>query len=136
MFKGSIVAIVTPFKNGMVDEKKLENLIDFHIKNGTSGIVPCGTTGESATLSFEEKEKFLLDIKKSLDKCQVVSITMAFRPNNIFLDQLVSWVKKEVGETAIVDIRVDGSLIGGAVINFKGYYHDVTLKRELNEYFQ
>lgn len=56
MFKGSIVAIVTPFKNSRVDEKKLRDLIEFHIKNGTSGIVPCGTTGESATLSFEEHD--------------------------------------------------------------------------------
>ncbi|TBR19437.1 4-hydroxy-tetrahydrodipicolinate synthase [bacterium] len=54
MFKGSIVAIVTPFKNNKIDEKKLSDLIEFQIKNGTSGIVPCGTTGESATLSFEE----------------------------------------------------------------------------------
>lgn len=54
MFKGSIVAIVTPFSNGKIDEKKLRELIEFQIKNGTFGIVPCGTTGESATLSFTE----------------------------------------------------------------------------------
>ncbi|MDD5476587.1 MAG: 4-hydroxy-tetrahydrodipicolinate synthase [Candidatus Omnitrophica bacterium] len=59
MFKGSIVAIVTPFKSGKIDEKKLRDLIDFQIKNGTSGIVPCGTTGESATLNFEEHEKVI-----------------------------------------------------------------------------
>lgn len=59
MFKGSIVAIVTPFKNGNVDEEKLRDLIEFQIKNGTSGIVPCGTTGESATLSFEEHERVI-----------------------------------------------------------------------------
>jgi len=59
MFKGSMVAIVTPFKNGKVDEKKLRGLIEFQIKNGTSGIVPCGTTGESATLSFEEHDKVI-----------------------------------------------------------------------------
>jgi len=59
MFKGSIVALVTPFKDGKVDEKKLRELIEFHIKNGTSGIVPCGTTGESATLSFEEHERVI-----------------------------------------------------------------------------
>jgi 4-hydroxy-tetrahydrodipicolinate synthase len=59
MFKGSIVALVTPFKQGKVDEKKLRELIEFHIKNGTSGIVPCGTTGESATLSFQEHEKVI-----------------------------------------------------------------------------
>jgi 4-hydroxy-tetrahydrodipicolinate synthase len=59
MFKGSIVAIVTPFKNGKVDEKKLRDLIEFQIKNGTSGIVPCGTTGESATLSFQEHDRVI-----------------------------------------------------------------------------
>jgi 4-hydroxy-tetrahydrodipicolinate synthase len=59
MFKGSIVAIVTPFKNGKVDEKKLRELIDFQISSGTSGVVPCGTTGESATLSFLEHDKVI-----------------------------------------------------------------------------
>lgn len=59
MFKGSIVAIVTPFRNGKVDEKKLRELIEFQIKNSTSGIVPCGTTGESATLSFQEHERVI-----------------------------------------------------------------------------
>ena len=59
MFKGSIVAIVTPFRDGKIDEQKLRDLIEFHIKNGTSGIVPCGTTGESATLSFEEHDRVI-----------------------------------------------------------------------------
>ena len=59
MFKGSIVAIVTPFSGGKFDEKKFRDLIEFQIKNGTSGIVPCGTTGESATLSFEEHERVI-----------------------------------------------------------------------------
>jgi 4-hydroxy-tetrahydrodipicolinate synthase len=59
MFKGSMVAIVTPFKNGKVDEKNFRDLIEFQIKNGTSGIVPCGTTGESATLSFEEHDRVI-----------------------------------------------------------------------------
>lgn len=54
MFKGSIVAIVTPFTNGMVDEKKLRELVDFQIENGTDAIVACGTTGESSTLDNEE----------------------------------------------------------------------------------
>jgi len=59
MFKGSIVAIVTPFRNGKIDEEKLKDLIEFQIKNGASGIVPCGTTGESATLNFAEHEKVI-----------------------------------------------------------------------------
>ena len=61
MFKGSIVAIVTPFKKGKVDEEGYHELIDFQINNGISAIVPCGTTGESATLSMEE-HKQVLDI--------------------------------------------------------------------------
>jgi 4-hydroxy-tetrahydrodipicolinate synthase len=59
MFAGSMVAIVTPFKNGKVDEKKLRELIELQIKNGSSGIVPCGTTGESATLSLQEHERVI-----------------------------------------------------------------------------
>jgi 4-hydroxy-tetrahydrodipicolinate synthase len=59
MFEGSIVAIVTPFKNGEVDEAKLKELLEFHIQNGTNGIVPCGTTGESPTLSHEEHERVI-----------------------------------------------------------------------------
>lgn len=54
MFSGSLVALITPFKNGKVDEKRLVDLIEWHIRSGTHGIVPCGTTGESATLSHEE----------------------------------------------------------------------------------
>lgn len=56
MFTGSLVAIVTPFKGGKVDEQAFANLIEFQIANGTSGIVPCGTTGESATLTSQEHE--------------------------------------------------------------------------------
>jgi len=59
MFKGSIVAIVTPFKDGKIDEESFRELIEFQIENGTSAIVPCGTTGESATLSVEEHEKVI-----------------------------------------------------------------------------
>ncbi|MDD2581395.1 MAG: 4-hydroxy-tetrahydrodipicolinate synthase [Desulfuromonadaceae bacterium] len=54
MFKGSVVAIVTPFINGAVDEQKLRELVDFQIDNGTDAIVACGTTGESSTLDNEE----------------------------------------------------------------------------------
>lgn len=55
-FSGSMVALITPFKNGKVDEKSLRSLIDWQIKSGTDVIVPCGTTGESATLSHEEHD--------------------------------------------------------------------------------
>lgn len=61
MFKGSMIPIVTPFKEGKIDEEGFRNLIEFHITNGTDAIIPCGTTGESATLTHKEHEK-LVDI--------------------------------------------------------------------------
>ncbi|RII25694.1 MAG: 4-hydroxy-tetrahydrodipicolinate synthase [Geobacter sp.] len=59
MFKGSIVAIVTPFTNGAVDEEKLRQLVEFQIENGTDAIVPCGTTGESSTLDYQEHDRVI-----------------------------------------------------------------------------
>lgn len=55
--RGSMVALVTPFRHDAVDEAALTQLIELHIKSGTSAIVPCGTTGESATLSYEEHDR-------------------------------------------------------------------------------
>jgi len=55
--RGSMVALVTPFRGGAVDEVALKQLVEFHIDAGTSAIVPCGTTGESATLSHEEHDR-------------------------------------------------------------------------------
>lgn len=76
MFKGSIVAIVTPFKNGQVDEDAYRELIEFQIENGTSAIVPCGTTGESATLSMEEHAR-VIDIAVEAVKKRVPVIAGA-----------------------------------------------------------
>ena len=59
MFEGSYVALVTPFTNGEVDFGKLKELVEFQVKNGTNGIIPCGTTGESATLNYDEHEKVI-----------------------------------------------------------------------------
>lgn len=58
-FNGAIVAIVTPFTNGKLNEQGLVDLIEFHIENGTHGIVPCGTTGESATVNFDEHKRII-----------------------------------------------------------------------------
>ena len=68
MFKGSIVAIATPFNGGGVDEAQLKELVEFQIKNGTSGIVPCGTTGESPTLSTAEHERVIEICIKAANK--------------------------------------------------------------------
>ncbi|ODS32608.1 MAG: dihydropicolinate synthase (DHDPS) [Candidatus Scalindua rubra] len=58
-FTGSIVALVTPFKDGLIDYDKLEELVEYHIENGTNGIIPCGTTGESPTMSHKEHEEVI-----------------------------------------------------------------------------
>lgn len=58
-FEGSMAALVTPFRNNRVDEKALHGLLDFHLKNRTDVIVPCGTTGESATLSHDEHKRVM-----------------------------------------------------------------------------
>ncbi len=68
MFKGSMVAIVTPFKKGKVDDKALEKLIEWHIKEGTHAIVPCGTTGEASTLDYEEHYKVIEITVKVVNK--------------------------------------------------------------------
>jgi len=54
MFQGSFVALVTPFRNGKVDEAKLRELVELHVANGTDGLIPCGTTGESPSLNHDE----------------------------------------------------------------------------------
>jgi len=56
-FQGSFVAMVTPFRNGKVDEAKLRELVEFHVANGTDGLIPCGTTGESPSLNHDEHRR-------------------------------------------------------------------------------
>lgn len=68
MFEGSCVALVTPFKDEKIDFASLEKLVEFHLKNGTSWILPCGTTGESATLSHEEHEAVIEAVVKAAKK--------------------------------------------------------------------
>jgi len=76
MFKGSNVALITPFKNDRLDEESYIKLIHFQIDNGTSGLVPAGTTGESPTLSHEEHQKVIdLCIKESKGKIPVIAGT-------------------------------------------------------------
>ena len=75
MFEGSFVAIVTPFKDdGSLDEGKLQELIEFQIENGTHGIVPCGTTGESPTLSHAEHDRVVeLTVKVANGRVKIIA---------------------------------------------------------------
>ena len=76
MFKGSNVALVTPFKNDKLDDETYIKLIHFHIKNGTNGLVPAGTTGESPTLSHDEHERVIeLCVRESAGKLPVFAGT-------------------------------------------------------------
>ena len=76
MFKGSNVALITPFKNNKLDVDNYIELIHFHINNGTNGLVPAGTTGESPTLTHEEHEKVIeLCIKEAKGKIPVIAGT-------------------------------------------------------------
>ena len=76
MFKGSNVALITPFKNNKLDEEAYIKLIHFHLENGTNGLVPAGTTGESPTLSHDEHQRVIdLCIKESNGKIPVIAGT-------------------------------------------------------------
>ena len=76
MFKGSNVALITPFKNDKLDDETYIKLIHFHIENGTNGLVPAGTTGESPTLSHDEHERVIdLCVKESNGKLPVFAGT-------------------------------------------------------------
>ena len=76
MFKGSNVALITPFKNNKLDEDAYIKLIHFHLENGTNGLVPAGTTGESPTLSHEEHQRVIdLCIRESNGKIPVIAGT-------------------------------------------------------------
>ena len=76
MFQGSMVALVTPFKDGRIDEPVLRELVEFHIKNGTDALVPCGTTGESPTLTHDEHKRIIeLTIEAANARIAVVAGT-------------------------------------------------------------
>ncbi len=76
MFKGSFVALITPFKDTMVDEPAFQSLVEWHIEQGTDGLIPCGTTGESPTLSHAEHMRVIeLCIEVARGKVPVVAGT-------------------------------------------------------------
>ena len=74
MFKGSFTALITPFKAGKVDEDAFARFVEWQIKEGTHGLVPCGTTGESPTLSTEEHKRVIaLDVHQAkISACAII----------------------------------------------------------------
>jgi 4-hydroxy-tetrahydrodipicolinate synthase len=101
MFEGSITAIVTPFSNGKVDGAALRKLVEFQIRSGTDGIVPCGTTGESPTLSFEEHER-VIDIVVRTARGRVPVIAGTGSNNTKEAVTLTRYAKKAGADGALV----------------------------------
>lgn len=102
MFKGSMVAIVTPFKDGKLDEKAFEELIEWHIKEGTHAIVPCGTTGEASTLDYEEHYRVIEVAVKVVNK----RIPVIAGTGSNSTDEAIMITKKaeELGADAVLSV--------------------------------
>jgi 4-hydroxy-tetrahydrodipicolinate synthase len=101
-FHGAMVALITPFINGKLDEQGLVDLIEFQIENGTHGIVPCGTTGESATLSFDEHKRVIeLTVQTVAGRVPVIAGTGA---NNTLEAIELTQSAKESGADAVLSV--------------------------------
>ncbi len=101
-FHGALVALVTPFIDGELDEKGLVDLIEFQIENGTHGIVPCGTTGESATISFAEHKRVIeITVKAVNGRVPVVAGTGA---NNTLEAIELTESAKQSGADAVLSV--------------------------------
>lgn len=101
-FHGAIVALVTPFLDGQLDEQGLIDLIEFQISNGTHGIVPCGTTGESATIGFDEHKRVIdLTVKTVGGRVPVIAGTGA---NNTLEAIELTESAKESGADAVLSV--------------------------------
>jgi 4-hydroxy-tetrahydrodipicolinate synthase len=101
-FHGALVAIVTPFIDGRIDEQGLIDLIEFQIENGTHGIVPCGTTGESATIDFDEHKQVIdLTVKTVNGRVPVVAGTGA---NNTLEAIELTESAKQSGADAVLSV--------------------------------
>ena len=117
MFKGSIVALITPFKNNVLDQDKYASLIHHHIKNGTNGVVPAGTTGESPTLDHDEHKKVIeIAVKETNGKIPVIADggirftgdivkALAAGADCVMLGSMFAGTKESPGETVIYEGR-------------------------------
>ena len=101
MFKGSITALITPLKNGKVDEKSFQDFVEWQINQGSHGLVPCGTTGESPTLTHEEHERVIyLCIEAANGKVPVIAGTGSNSTDEAI--SLTKFSKEEGADAALV----------------------------------
>jgi 4-hydroxy-tetrahydrodipicolinate synthase len=103
MFKGSFVALITPFKNGNINEKKIVELVEWHISEGTSGLVPVGTTGESSTLSTEEHARVIEIVTKAARKRVPVIAGAGSNSTKEAIDLTLH--AKEIGVDAVLSVN-------------------------------
>ena len=101
MLAGCLVALVTPFADGKVDYEKLRELVDWHLKQGTDGIVPCGTTGESPTLSFEEHKQVIRTVVEQV-KGRVPVVAGTGSNNTVEALELTSYAKEAGADGALM----------------------------------
>ena len=101
MFKGLYTALITPFKDGKIDEKAFANLVEWQIEQGVHGLVPCGTTGESATLSYEEHNRIIsLCVEVARKRVKVVAGTGANSTDEAIM--LTSHAKEAGADGALI----------------------------------
>jgi len=101
MFKGSMPALITPFKNGKVDEDALKALVEWHIAEGSHGLVPVGTTGESPTLSHDEHER-VIEVVVQTSAGRVPVIAGAGSNNTVEAIRFVQFAEKVGADGALV----------------------------------
>lgn len=101
MFSGIFTALITPFKNGQVDEKSFQSFVDWQISEGVHGVVPCGTTGESPTLSYEEHNRVVsLCVEAAKGRTKVIAGTGANSTDEAIM--LTSHAKKAGADAALI----------------------------------
>ena len=131
MFKGSLVALITPFKDGKVDEDAFQRFVEWQIEQGTHGLVPCGTTGESPTLSHDEHKRVVeLCIEAAAGRVPVIAgagsnlYARAFdRPATITrLPGILVLVPGSLGFLSITELmRESGDPLRGLQDGFAGF---------------
>jgi 4-hydroxy-tetrahydrodipicolinate synthase len=101
LFTGSIVALVTPFKNGVLDEAALRGLLRMHIASGTAGVVPVGTTGESPTLTSQEAKRVIeISIEEARGRLKVIAGTGSYSTAKSV--ETTQWAKKAGADAALI----------------------------------
>lgn len=126
-FKGAYTALVTPFKNGLFDEDAYRELIDWQIEEGINGLVPCGTTGESATLSHDEHKR-VIEVCVEQSKGRVPVLAGAGSNNTAEAVMLTRYAKEAGADGALlITPYYNKPTPDGLVAHFKAIAHEVSI---------